>query len=131
MLYVGGCTLPNSDGKSRVEVKAEPYSAFPSGAYPAKLVTLVDHVRLTSKPPGAVVFLIPKVEYERNPGIKDNILKDPLVGARYRVQEGVTPVETTTREMVYIAIFVLSERAFIGEADFRPGQKNEMSVVFP
>jgi hypothetical protein len=131
MFYVGGCASSGDASRSPIENKAEPSTAFLTREYPSQMVTLVDHVRLNSEPSGAAVYLIPKIEYERDKELGQRILKDPSAGARYRVMEGLTPVETTTREMVYIAIFILKERAFIGEGDFRPGQRNEMFVKFP
>ena len=117
-------------------------------------------VRLDSAPPGAAVYLVPKVDLERDPSSKMvvhdvrldsvppgaavylvpkvDLERDPSIKddqcklAKYRVPEGDTPVVTTAREQVYIVRFVRDGQVEMRELDvLPPPHKNQAKAVFP
>ena len=66
-------------------------------------------LKFVSNPPGASVYLIPKMIWERTPGLNGRSKNENLL-SRYTIYSGVTPVESTAQEYVYIALFKLNNR---------------------
>ena len=66
-------------------------------------------LKFVSNPPGANVYLIPKMIWERTPGLNGRSKNENLL-SRYTIYSGVTPVESTAQEYVYIALFKLNNR---------------------
>lgn len=66
-------------------------------------------LKFVSNPPGANVYLIPKMIWERTPGLNGKSKNENLL-SRYTIYSGVTPVESTAQEYVYIALFKLNNR---------------------
>ena len=65
-------------------------------------------VKFTSNPPGATVYLIPKLIWERTPALSKSRSQAAL--SRYVVYNGITPVQATAQEYVYIALFKYKNR---------------------
>lgn len=108
--------------KAWVQIGALLYVLLMSGCM------VVPDVRLDSFPPGAAVYLVPKVDLELDPSIMD----DQGKLAKYRVPEGDTPVVTKAREKVYIVLFVRDGQVEMRELDvLPPPHKNQAKAVFP
>ena len=86
---------------------------------------VVRDIHLESVPPGAAVYLVPKIKLERDP----EILNDEGKLAKYRVPEGNTPVVTRAREKVYIAIFLLDGKLERRELDVLPPPHNNNAMA--
>jgi hypothetical protein len=88
---------------------------------------IVPNVYLESDPPGAQVYLIPKIELD----LDSSILCDPAKLSKYLVPEGVTPVTTRAREMVYVVLFSRNGQFVERKLDVIYGQINKAKAVFP
>lgn len=66
------------------------------------------NVKFVSNPPGATVYLIPKLMWQRTPALSGK--KDPAILGRYLLYNGVTPVNAMAQEYVYIALFKFKDK---------------------
>ncbi len=60
-------------------------------------------LKFISNPPGASVYLIPKMIWERTPALSK--AKNETLLGHYAIYSGTTPVQSTAQEYVYIALF--------------------------
>lgn len=81
-------------------------------------------IKFYSNPPGAVVYLIPKLIWERTP----RLIKNDILLNRYRVYSGITPVWSKVQEYVYIALFRYNNKYRIIEC--RPTHFNPVDSVY-
>ena len=61
------------------------------------------NLKLNSNPPGATVYLVPKLIWERTP-LLAKLKNENLLGP-YKVYNGITPIWTRAQEYVYVAVF--------------------------
>lgn len=87
---------------------------------------MVDGVQLLSEPPGAMVYLVPLYQFEKD----TSIVSDDAKLAEFQVPEGLTPVITRALEKRYVVVFDLNGKKLTTRIDIIQGQMNQAKVVF-
>ena len=82
-------------------------------------------IKFISNPTSAVVYLVPKVIWERNPQL---IAKNENALNQYKIANGITPVWSPVQEYVYIALFKYNGKYI--DMQCSPTHKNPIDSVY-
>ncbi|MBA7496254.1 hypothetical protein ES702_06853 [subsurface metagenome] len=87
---------------------------------------MVDKIELISEPPGAKVYLVPLLDWEKDP----SIISDDNKLSKFQVPDGNTPVITRAYEKVYMVVFDLNGKKISRKLDVIAGKINRVKVTF-
>ena len=85
-------------------------------------------LEIKTEPEGAIVYLIPKIIWDRNPNILNTNYTKLL--EKFRCYEGYTPLSLIVEEYVYVIVLKNDKNGKYKTAICKPKYKNRIEKVF-